>query len=321
MSNSIEINNLTPIAGSVDIEVNGNPEGTVFANSTLNVQVTDGTNPVAPDSVTLVGNDLTLELNLQDTTDFIMLVKTDNAGTSASNQFTIPTTGTGFSYTVETSEQLLTGQTGSTTLTWAVAGTYEVRVRGIFLRIVFNNTGDRLKLLEVRNQGYVGWGDNNLLAYIGCINLNTFKFNLDFMANTTNAQNMLTQCGAFAIDPRLKMPELTNGNSMFNGSGVTGNLPNLELKKLTDGFRMFRFTAITGAPILDLRALTNGGEMFQGVTLPTVDYSNILIRMEANNPNNNVTFHGGNSKYNVAGGVARAALVARGWIITDGGPE
>jgi hypothetical protein len=33
-----------------------------------------------------------------------------------------------------------------------------------------------------------------------------------------------------------------------------------------------------------------------------------------------VSFHGGNSKYNVAGGVARAYLISNfGWIITDGG--
>ena len=40
--------------------------------------------------------------------------------------------------------------------------------------------------------------------------------------------------------------------------------------------------------------------------------------MEANNPNNNVIFHGGNSLLNAGGLTAKATLVARGWIITDG---
>jgi hypothetical protein len=62
MGNSIEINNLTPIAGSVDVEVNGNLEGTFAAGSTIDVQITDGTNPVTPDDITVVGNTVTIEV-------------------------------------------------------------------------------------------------------------------------------------------------------------------------------------------------------------------------------------------------------------------
>ena len=45
--------------------------------------------------------------------DFVIRVKTDNAGTSASNQFTIPTTGGTYDYNITTDEHLLTGQTGT----------------------------------------------------------------------------------------------------------------------------------------------------------------------------------------------------------------
>jgi hypothetical protein len=62
MGNSIEINNLTPIASSVDVEVNGNLEGTFAAGSTIDVQITDGTNPVTPDDITVVGNTVTIEV-------------------------------------------------------------------------------------------------------------------------------------------------------------------------------------------------------------------------------------------------------------------
>jgi hypothetical protein len=43
------------------INVNGNNEGDVVSVQPINVNLTDGTNPVTPDSVTLVGNDLTIE--------------------------------------------------------------------------------------------------------------------------------------------------------------------------------------------------------------------------------------------------------------------
>jgi surface protein len=49
-------------APDTNIEVNGTPEGQVPAGSTLDVQVTDGTNPVTPDDVTLVGQTLTIEV-------------------------------------------------------------------------------------------------------------------------------------------------------------------------------------------------------------------------------------------------------------------
>jgi hypothetical protein len=60
--------------------------------------------------------------------------------------------------------------------------------------------------------------------------------------------------------------------------------------------------------------------MFIGNTINTEDYSTLLINMESNNPNNGVNFHGGNSNYNLAGEVARNALISRvpAWTITDG---
>jgi len=102
--------------------------------------------------------------------DFVMLVKTDNAGTSGTNQFTIPTSGSGYNYTVTTSEQTLTGQTGNVTLTWATAGTYEVRISGTFPRIGFFNGGDRLKLIDIANWGVIKWV-NFYRAFEGCSNL------------------------------------------------------------------------------------------------------------------------------------------------------
>jgi hypothetical protein len=67
--------------------------------------------------------------------------------------------------------------------------------------------------------------------------------------------------------------------------------------------------------------LSNGFDMFLGSTINTERYSQLLIDLEEFNPNNNVNFHGGNSQYNAQGQIARNALIARGWTITDGGLE
>jgi hypothetical protein len=48
-------------APDTSLEVNGTPEGTFAAGSTIEVNITDGVNPVTPTDVTIVGNTVTIE--------------------------------------------------------------------------------------------------------------------------------------------------------------------------------------------------------------------------------------------------------------------
>lgn len=67
-------------------------------------------------------------------------------------QFRIPTTGTGYNYHVDVNNDGtpdILNQSGPYTHDFGTPGTYTIRISGIFPRIYFNNTGDRLKLLEV----------------------------------------------------------------------------------------------------------------------------------------------------------------------------
>jgi hypothetical protein len=45
-----------------DLEINGTPEGSFTAGSTIDLQLTDGVNPVTPDAVSVVGNTVTIEV-------------------------------------------------------------------------------------------------------------------------------------------------------------------------------------------------------------------------------------------------------------------
>jgi hypothetical protein len=47
---------------SVNLEINSVNEGSFAAGSTININITDGTNPVTPESVTVVGNDVEVEV-------------------------------------------------------------------------------------------------------------------------------------------------------------------------------------------------------------------------------------------------------------------
>ena len=137
--------------------------------------------------------------------EFIMLVKTDNAGTSASDQFTIPTTVATYNYDVDWGDGTTdTGVTGVITHTFAGgAGTYTVKISGIFPRIQFNNSGDKLKLLEVQNWGNIVWGNLNE-AFRGCTNLDVTATDTPNLLNCTTLRQAFRDCSSLV------------GNSSFN---------------------------------------------------------------------------------------------------------
>jgi len=61
--------------------------------------------------------------------------------------------------------------------------------------------------------------------------------------------------------------------------------------------------------------------MFNGVTLNTVAYSNLLISLNTYLTGSSLGFGAGSSKYNSSASAARAALVSRSWSVVDGGLE
>ena len=91
--------------------------------------------------------------------DFVITVKTDNAGTSSNTEFTIPTSSNyTYNYNVDCDDDgtdEATGQTGDYTCTYATAGTYTIRIKDNvgdgsgFPTIKFNNGGDKDKLLSI----------------------------------------------------------------------------------------------------------------------------------------------------------------------------
>jgi hypothetical protein len=142
------------------------------------------------------------------------------------------------------------------------------------------------------------------------------------LSSLINGSRMFLSNSITSLPNDIELPLLTNGFNMFRGNSIT-SLPNgMELPLLNDGNSMFRDNNLTTLPTgMELPNLNNGGSMFLGNTINTTRYSQLLIDLEANNPNNNVAFDGGNSQYNAAGQTARNALIARGWTITDGGLE
>lgn len=155
--------------------------------------------------------------------EFIILVKTDNAGTSASDQFTIPTSGAGYNYDVDWGDGTTdTGLTGTITHTFAGgAGTYTVKISGDFPAIYFNNGGDRLKLLEIQNWGNIAW---NVTArtngsfrdsFEGCSNLEITATDSPDLSAVTTMYQMLALCTSMAGNASINNWNTSNVNNFL----------------------------------------------------------------------------------------------------------
>ena len=194
-------------------------------------------------------------------------------------------------------------------------------------------SGMNLPLLTV---GGTMFSNNNLTSLPTGMNLPllTGGFEMFFSNNLTSlpvGMNLPLLTGGFnmflnnsltSLPVGMNLPLLTNGFNMFRNNNLTSLPSGMDLPLLEVANSMFFNNNLTLLPIgMNLPMLTNGTNIFTGNTITTERYSQLLINLESNNNNNNVSFNGGNSKYNAQGEIARNALIARGWTIIDGGLE
>ena len=78
--------------------------------------------------------------------------------TTVDESITIPTTDTGYNYTVNWGDGTpTTNEIGDATHTYSTAGVYTVMITVTFPRIYFNNTGDKTNILSVDYRGANPW--------------------------------------------------------------------------------------------------------------------------------------------------------------------
>ena len=234
-------------------------------------------------------------------TDFIIEVKTDNAGTSLDTQFTIPTTTGTYLYDVTTSDgQSINGNTGNLTITFPSAGTYDINISGLFPQIYFNNGGDKLKLIGIKNWGNNPWASMSR-AFYGCRSL--------VSVSATDIPDLSSVPSvAFIFRDILANPDITNWDvsSVTNFRDAFNN---------ADGFdRSFANW--------DINQGTNFTFFCASMALSTANYDATLISWAAQAPNPNEATSFGSSKYTLGGAAetAKNTLInTYGWTIIDGG--
>ena len=224
---------------------------------------------------------------------FTISVKTDNVGTSNSDQFTIPWTGT---YDVDWGDgNTDTSVVNAQTHTYATAGTYDVSVTASSGRILFNNGGDKLKLLDIKSWGDTAWtsmalafrGCSNLTVltatdtpdlsnlnginymFDGCLNFNSPINNWD-VSNVTNMEAAFNDAFVFNQDLDLwdvsnvvSMTQMFQNAKVFNGNITTWNVGNvLSFSSFLNNWRVQSGTFNQDLSSWDVSSATNMSGMF-----------------------------------------------------------
>jgi len=183
---------------------------------------------------------------------FVISVKTDNAGTSADNEFTLPWIGT---YDVDWGDGTSdSGVTNTQTHTYASAGTYDVAVTAATGRVQFSSGGDKSKVIDIKNWGTCAWTSMNS-AFYGC--------------------NSLTDVSAVDI---INLTNCTSLQAMFRSSSVSQiNTSNWDVSNITSLYQTFTFCSniqsldVSNWDVSNVNAMES---LFRGMTaLTTLDVS------------------------------------------------
>jgi hypothetical protein len=276
---------------------------------------------------------------------FIITVKTDNAGTSGTNQFTIPTIDSGYAYTIQTSDgQTITGNNGNKTITFPTAGTYDVKITGNFPRIYFNNGGDKLKITKTKNFGIYGLGSTDQsYAFYGCSNMVISATDAGRFENVTSIAYLFRNCTSLVTIPLLNFSNVISPTQAFRGCLSFTTLPLLNLSNVSDVSYVFEGTKITSFPKLNISAsesfirawndcnslnefppnmfdtnsATNYSQAFGNTNLSTQSIDNILVSIDTSGVINGVFSQSGGSNAPSAKGLtAKSNLIAKGWTVT-----
>jgi hypothetical protein len=176
--------------------------------------------------------------SLEVTSDrFIITVDTTKEG-SAADTFVLPTAEAGYNAYVDWgdggAEQNITDTPGNVSHTYASQGTYQIKIRGTFPRIYFNNGGDKLKIISINNWGNIIWS-SMINAFYGCSNMSGIWKDVPNLSIVTTILGMFRNANKMILD--IQPFNTSNVQSFFAflylASNYRGSLAGLEINSIT----------------------------------------------------------------------------------------
>ncbi|WP_271785161.1 BspA family leucine-rich repeat surface protein [Aquimarina algiphila] len=277
--------------------------------------------------------------------------------TTADESITIPTTGSGYNYTVDWGDGTIeTGLTGNATHEYAVADIYTVKITGDFPRIYFNNNADSDKILTVEQWGNIAWTSMEN-AFNDCKKLRIKATDAPDLSRVTNLRNAFRACQAFRDEDfsNWDVSNVTNMPFVFFASSFNGDVSTWDVGSVTNFISTFAISPfnqnisswnigerVTGTINMggmflrgrqfnqnlgswDISKVSNMNNMFSQSSLSTTNYDATLIGWSTQDPgetipsNISISFEG--SQY-CLGADARNTLTdptGLNWSITDDG--
>ena len=142
------------------------------------------------------------------------------------------------------------------------------------------------------------------------------------LADVTNANGMFKDCTSLITTNNLILGNIDTASESFKNCKLIINTGGLSFQNATDctsafsGCSNLKDISIQFIP----SNMTNGTNMFAGVTLNSDNYSNFITWLNQNNSNTSVTFYGGEQQYLSNAINDRDNLTGvKLWNITDGG--
>ncbi len=162
--------------------------------------------------------------------------------TTANESITIPTTGSGYNYSIDWGDGTIdTVINANATHTYAVAGTYTVAIDGDFPRIFFDNTGDKDKILSIEQWGAIQWS-NFSDAFEGCSNLQLNATDTPDLSGVDTLSRMFRDC--IILNADLNNWDTSNIrflNAMFDGAtNFNGNISSWDTSSVISMPNVFR---------------------------------------------------------------------------------
>jgi len=221
---------------------------------------------------------------------FVTVWKTDNVGDSNDNQITLPLTNTGtheYNFTVDWGDEstsiITSSDSTNKTHTYDAAGTYQVQINGTIVEFNFGSTysdsGDKLKLLEIKQWGCLNLGDNFYGGYFkGTSNLNISATDILNLTGTTTLRYAFSQSGITYIPSinNWNISGITDMEGMFYyASDFNSNLSGWDVSNVIDMHSIFRGASSLTSDLSswDTSKVTDMGYMFSEASSFTSDLS------------------------------------------------
>ena len=175
---------------------------------------------------------------------FITMWKTDNTGTSSTDQISLPIVGDDYDVYWEavddaSSNSTLTGLSGETVITFPSVGEYKVQVSGDFSTIDFQNGDDPSKILSVEQWGTQVWSTFNG-AFFGCTNLTITATDVPDLSAVTDMYYAFWFNESLTGDlSEWDVSNVTDMEATFAESGFDGDLSSWDVSSVTTMEFMF----------------------------------------------------------------------------------